>query len=65
MELIDLHQILENELSKPLESIDAQTVEELSELTDGLTLRRDLAEKRAFFVPVGGGVGLSPSARGV
>lgn len=49
MELIDLQQILENELSKPLESIDAETVTELSQITEGLTLPADLETKRAFF----------------
>lgn len=60
MELIDLQQILENELSKPLESIDAKTVTELSQITEGLTLPADLEAKRVFFSPVGGGLDQQP-----
>lgn len=45
MELIDLQQILEIELSKPLESIDTETVAELSQITDGLDLPAELAAK--------------------
>lgn len=56
MELIELQQILENELSKPLESIDAETVAELSRITEGLALPADLEAKRAIFSPVGGGL---------
>ena len=48
MELIELQQILEIELSKPLEEIDADTVADLVELTGGLELPADLAAKIAI-----------------
>lgn len=57
MELMDLQQILEIELSKPLESIDADTVADLVELTGGLGLPAELAEKRDLILQNGRGLG--------
>ena len=51
MELIELQQILEIELSKPIEDIDADTVADLVELTGGLELPPELAAKLAIVSP--------------
>ena len=47
MELIDLQQILDIELSKPLEEINAETVAELSQLLGDFDIPAEVAAKIA------------------
>ena len=47
MDLIDLQQILDIELSKPIEDIDADTVAELAELLGDYDIPAEVAAKIA------------------
>ena len=47
MELLDLQQILDLELSKPLEDIDINTVADLSQLLGDYDIPAEVAEKIA------------------